>query len=217
MRFYDLLLRCYPRSFRERFGADMRRSFAADMTMRRAGGRVSRATFLLVTAQHAVWFGAIERLPKGPVMRSFFQFDIRAAYKSLRATPVVTAIALASLALGIGAITALFSILNGLVLKPLPVRDPGRLVLIDDGSWTDAIWEQVRPHTHTLFDGGFAWSETNFDLAESGRRDMANGAYASGEMFDVLGVQPVLGRAFTPADDVRGGGPDGAVAVISYG
>jgi putative ABC transport system permease protein len=217
MTFYDALLRCYPRSFRERFGADMRRSFEADLATRRTGSRISRAWFLFVTALHALWFGTFERLPKGPIMRSFFQFDVRAAYKSLRATPVVTAIALASLALGIGANTALFSILNGLVLKTLPVRDPERLVLIDDGSWTNAIWEQVRPHTRTLFDGGFAWSATSFDLAESGRRDMANAAYASGEIFDVLGVQPVLGRTFTSADDVRGGGPDGPVAVISYG
>lgn len=217
MKFYDSLLRWYPRKFRERYGADMRRAFAADLAIISSRPPLRRAAFLAATAVHAIWFGTLERFPKGPIMRSFFQFDIRAAYRSLRATPVVTAIALASLALGIGANTALFSILNGLVLKPLPVSEPERLALVDDGSWTNPIWEQIRPHSRELFDGAFAWSFTSFDLSESGRREMATGAYASGDIFDVLGTQAVLGRTFTAADDARGGGPDGAVAVISHG
>jgi putative ABC transport system permease protein len=216
MDFYESLLRCYPRSFRERFGADMRRAFAADYAEMQSQRPLRRARFLAATAVHAAWFGTLERFPKGPFMRSFFQFDIRAAYRSLRATPVVTAIALASLALGIGANTALFSILNGLVLKPLPVAEPERLARIN-GEWTNAIWEQLRPHSRELFDGGFAWSGGSFDLSKSGRREMATGAYASGDIFNVLGVKAVLGRTFTPADDTRGGGPDGAVAVISNG
>lgn len=216
MDFYESLLRCYPRSFRERFGADMRRAFAADFANVQSQGPARRAGFLAATAVHAAWFGTLERFPRGPFMRSFFQFDIRAAYRSLRATPVVTAIALASLALGIGANTALFSILNGLVLKPLPVHEPERLALLDDGSWTNPIWEQMRPHGRELFDGAFAWSATSFDLSESGKRDMTTGAYASGDIFKVLRVPAVLGRTFDTRDDVRGGGPDGAVAVVSH-
>jgi predicted permease len=216
MNFYESLLWCYPRSFRERFGADMRRSFASEMAAMQSKPSAVRAAFFLVTAIQAVWFGTLQRFPRGPNMRSFFQFDIRAAYRSLRATPVVTAIALASLALGIGANTALFSILNGLVMKSLPVREPERLVLVD-GEWTNAIWEQIRPHSRTLFDGAFTWAATNFNLSETGRRDMVNGAYASGDVFNVLGVAAVAGRTFTPADDVHGAGPDGPVAVISNG
>jgi putative ABC transport system permease protein len=216
VNFYESLLRCYPRSFRERFGPDMRRAFAADFAEAKSQGAARQAGFLAATAIHAIWFGTLERFPKGPLMRSFFQFDLRAAYRSLRATPVVTAIALASLALGIGANTALFSILNGLVLKPLPVAEPERLALLDDGSWTNTIWEQIRPHSRDLFDGAFAWSATSFDLSGSGQRDMATGAYASGDIFRVLGVKAALGRTFGLGDDVRGGGPDGAVAVISH-
>jgi len=193
----------------------MRRSFASEMASLHSKP-AARAGFFAATAIQAIWFGTLERFPKGPIMRSFFQFDIRAAYRSLRATPVVTAIALASLALGIGANTALFSILNGLVMKSLPVREPERLVLLD-GEWTNAIWEQIRPHSRELFDGAFTWSATSFNLSETGRRDTVTGAYASGDVFNVLGVSAIAGRTFSMADDVRGTGPDGPVAVISNG
>jgi predicted permease len=216
MNFYESLLWCYPRSFRERFGADMRRSFAAEMAAMQSRPSAARAAFLVATAIQAIWFGTLERLPKGPIMRSFFQFDIRAAYRSLRATPVVTAIALASLALGIGANTALFSILNGLVLKKLPVSAPEELVRIAAGSWTNPIWESVRRRAPEIANGAFAWSATSFNLAPSGEVDRVDGAYASGDVFRTLGVTAAAGRLFSAADDTRAFGPDGPVAVISY-
>ncbi|TAK17960.1 MAG: ABC transporter permease [Acidobacteria bacterium] len=216
MDFYVFLLRLYPRGFRERFGAGMRRAFAQDLAAATARGPFSRATFLAASAIHAVWFGTLERLPRGPVMRSFFQFDLRAASRSLRATPIVTAVALVSLALGIGANTALFSILNSLVLKPLPVRAPEELVRIDDGSWTNPIWEGIRNQAPTFTAGAFAWSATSFNLAKEGEVDRVDGAYASGDVFQTLGVTAAIGRLFTSADDTRAFGPDGPVAVLSY-
>ena len=149
-------------------------------------------------------------------MRSFLGFDLRDALRSLRATPVITFVAVLSLALGIGANTALFSILNGLVLKSLPVKAPEQLALIKDGSWTNPIWEGFRSRAPQLVDGAFAWSAGQFDLAATGQRDPVQGAYASGATFDVLGVKPEIGRLFTQADDVRGGGSDGPVVVISH-
>ncbi len=149
-------------------------------------------------------------------MRAFFIFDLQHAIRSLRATPVITAVAVLSLALGIGANTALFSILNGLVLKSLPVKAPQDLALIEGGSWTNPIWEGLRDRAPKLVDGAFAWAGGNFDLAATGQRDTVPGAYASGAIFDVLGINAELGRTFTPADDVRGGGPDGRVVVISH-
>ncbi len=122
-----------------------------------------------------------------------------------------------SLALGIGANTALFSILNGLVLKPLPVHEPERLVFLEDGSWTNPIWEQIRDRQIQLFDGAFAWSAERFNLSDHGATDYVDGAYVSGRMFDVLGIQAMRGRTLTEADDRRDGGPSGPVAVISYG
>jgi putative ABC transport system permease protein len=76
--------------------------------------------------------------------------DLRLALRALRATPIVTAVAVLSLALGIGANTAIFSIVNSLVLRRLPVKEPSRLMLITDGTtaalqyWTYPVWDQIR-------------------------------------------------------------------------
>ena len=146
--------------------------------------------------------------------------DLRDAFRALRATPIVTTVAILSLALGIGANTAIFSLINALLLRSLPVRDPHRLVQVLSAetrpSWSNPAWEQIRDRDKELFDGAFAYSPTRFDLAPGGETRFVNGVMASGAFFDVLGVAAVLGRTFTPADDVRGGGRDGPVAVISY-
>ena len=139
----------------------------------------------------------------------------RDAYRSLRGAPLVTTLAVVSLTLGIGANTALFSLVNSLILKSLPVREPGQLAALQDGSWTNFIWEEIRAREHDLFDGAFAWSAERFDLSTTGETDPIDGAYASGRMFDVLGVVPERGRLLSAADDVRAGGSEGAVAVIS--
>jgi len=68
----------------------------------------------------------------------------RDAYRSLRGAPLVTTLAVVSLTLGIGANTALFSLVNSLILKSLPVREPGQLAVLQDGSWTNFIWEEIR-------------------------------------------------------------------------
>ena len=133
--------------------------------------------------------------------------DVRDALRALRATPVISAVAVLSLALGIGANTAIFSILDSLMLRALPVKEPQRLVLLKDGSWTNPIWEQIRDRQDRLFDSAFAWSGTRFNLSASGPTDFASGIMASGRFFETLGVDPVLGRTFTPADDVRAAGP----------
>ncbi len=141
--------------------------------------------------------------------------DVRDALRSLAATPVVTAIAIASLALGIGANTALFSILNGLLLKQLPVREPQRLALVGQTEWTNPIWEQIRDRQAEFAERACAWSAQEFNLAASGRAEPVDGAYVSGDLFRTLGVDTTVGRPLTAADDVRGGGADGWAAVIS--
>jgi hypothetical protein len=148
--------------------------------------------------------------------------DLRDAFRALRATPLVTAVAILSLALGIGANTAMFSIVDALVLRSLPVRNADRLVLLtashrlENSAWSSPVWESIRDRP-TLFDGAFAYYGERFSLAQGGEIDPVDGLWASGRMFEVLGVDPVAGRLFTPDDDRRGGGPDGSVAVISYG
>ena len=226
-RLYAGLLRLYPAAFRDRYGREMCDSFSGDLAAVRATGPLAVARFCALSLFDALRFGAAERihptplsilssLPEGAPMRTLLTTELRDAWRSLRATPIVTAVAVLSLALGIGANTALFSILNGLVLKSLPVREPGALALLTDGDWTNPIWEEIRTRTPDLADGAFAWSAERFDLAERGETEPVDGAWVSGRMFEVLGVAAVRGRTITEADDVRGGGADGPVAVIGY-
>lgn len=144
---------------------------------------------------------------------------LRSAIRSLRATPLVTGVALLSLALGIGANTAIFSIIDALILRSLPVAHAERLTVVRSGetrrSWTNPIWEQLRERQE-LFDGAFAAGHSRFNAATSGEVDPVDGAFVSARYFEVLGVQPRLGRFFSLDDDRRGGGPDGPVVVISH-
>ena len=157
--------------------------------------------------------------------------DLRVAVRVLRAAPIVTGIAILSLALGIGANTAIFSLVNSLLLRTLPVPEPERLVIMTtDASagrritdaWNYGLWEEIRRRAPQMFGDAIAWSETGtprrLSLSTAGGEPQpVDGAYVSGDFFTTLGVPALLGRTFTSADDVRGGGPDGPVAVISHG
>jgi predicted permease len=151
--------------------------------------------------------------------------DLRLAVRSLRATPIVTAVAIVSLTLGIGANTAIFTLVNGLLLRALPVADPQRLVILGsktalrqgwEGQWSYQVWDQIRQRPE-LFDGAVTWSAARFNLAGGGKSQFVDGLWTNSSFFKTLGVPLLLGRTFTDADDVRGGGPSGAVAVLSYG
>jgi putative ABC transport system permease protein len=141
--------------------------------------------------------------------------DVRVALRGLRKSPGFAVVAIGTLALGIGANTALFSIFSSLILRPLPVRDPGSLALLTNGSWSYPIWQEIRAREADLFEGAVAWSAQRFDLSPGGKSDRVDGAYVSGRLFDVLGVTALRGRMIAPADD-GGAAPDGPVAVISH-
>jgi predicted permease len=128
-------------------------------------------------------------------------------------------VAVLSLALGIGANAAIFSIINSLLLRTLPVKDPTRLVLLTDTptharSWSYPIWLEIHRRQH-LFEDSAAWSSTRFDLSAGGQTQFVDGLWVSGSYFEALGVKAALGRTLTPRDDQRSGGADGPVAVIS--
>ena len=153
--------------------------------------------------------------------------DVRLALRLVRRSPGFAATIVLTLALGIGANAAIFGVVNSLLLRPLPVADPHRLVTISSDfaiargypagfGWTFAMWEALQPHV-PLFDGAIAWTPARFDLAQSGERQLVEGVFASGGYFATLGVPAIRGRTFTAADDRPGGGPEGPVAVISYG
>jgi putative ABC transport system permease protein len=146
---------------------------------------------------------------------------LKDSLRSLRAAPIVSVAAILSLALGIGASTAMFSILDALILRSLPVREPGRLMFVQFGddpqtSLTNPIWEAIQSQQTGVFESAAAWGNTRFDLAQGGQAIPANGMFVSGSFFDALGVRAVIGRTLTAADDIRGGGPAGPVAVISH-
>jgi putative ABC transport system permease protein len=104
--------------------------------------------------------------------------DIRAGIRALLASRAISAAAALTLALAMGAITALFSVANGLMLRPLPVSDPQRLVTITSetalrfgfqagAGWSYAMWERLRERG-AAFDGAFAWILQPLDLAQTG-------------------------------------------------
>ena len=97
--------------------------------------------------------------------------DLRNGFRQIAWNPGFTAIAVLTLALGIGANTALFSIFNSLILRPLPVRDPGRLALLTDGSWSYPIWNEIAIRETELFDGTFAWSPRGSTCRPAVRRN----------------------------------------------
>ena len=153
--------------------------------------------------------------------------DLRFAARQLRLNPGFAAVAVLSLALGIGANTAIFQLVNAVRLRSLPVQKPAELAYIDfargsmrsgwfstrSARFTYAQWEQVRDRQQA-FSGLLAWSSTQFNLAAAGETRYAQGLFVSGDFFRVLGVQPLVGRTFTAEDDRVGCGSPGAV--VSY-
>ncbi len=148
--------------------------------------------------------------------------DFRYAVRMLRKSPAFTIIAVLSLALGIGANTAIFSLINALLLRPLPVPEPERLIIVLANThgpeqlpfFTYTIFRAIQQQTQA-FSRVFTWGSHDFQM--NARPDMVHvpGMFASGDYFAGLGVPPQLGRIFTPADDKPEGGKDGPVAVIS--
>ncbi len=150
--------------------------------------------------------------------------DLAYAFRQLKLAPSFTTVAVLSLALGIGANTAIFQLIDAVRLRTLPVEDPSRLAVIDyppkssrSGNWstrsarfTSAQVDYLTQHQQT-FDSVMSWSATRFNLADGGEPRYAEGVFVSGNFFDVLGVRPQLGRFLTPEDDVRACPNPGAV------
>jgi putative ABC transport system permease protein len=159
-------------------------------------------------------------------MQTLWQ-DIRHSLRLLRLNPGFTTVAILSLALGIGANTAIFQLLDAVRLRTLPVKDPQQLAIVrlEKHNWsagrhhgryaeiTNPQWEQVRDHQEG-FSSIFAWAENDFNLAPSGEARYAHGMYVSGDFFKVLETQPLIGRLLSVEDDRRGCGAP--AAVVSY-
>lgn len=148
--------------------------------------------------------------------------DLRYSLRMLRKSPTFTGVAILSLALGIGANTSIFSLIDALLLRPLPVPDSDRLVslLLDSGNGRPqsylsyAIFQELAKQKQ-IFSGVFTWAGHQFQMRSGGEMTHVDGALASGEYFSTLGVRPEIGRTLTSEDDQPSGGKAGPVAVIS--
>jgi putative ABC transport system permease protein len=153
--------------------------------------------------------------------------DIRYGLRQLIKSPVFTLIAVLTLALGIGANTAIFSVVNAVLLKPLPFPDAHQLVAVGmtDTGRTDSATElssfsypdffDYREQNRTLANMAI-YHDRAFALTNENGATSLRGVTASAEFFDVLGTKPVLGGNFARADELPGGGPGGFKVVISY-
>ena len=149
--------------------------------------------------------------------------DLRFGLRVLRKSPGFTAVAVLTLALGIGANTAIFSLINTVMLRFLPVPNPQELMDVlrvparagapPVPSFTNALWEQFREN-QDIFSSVYSWSSGRFNLSQGGAARYVNGIFTSGSYFNTLGVRPAIGRLFGPADDQRG---CPSFAVLSYG
>jgi predicted permease len=154
--------------------------------------------------------------------------DFRLGLRALRKSPVFSLTAILTIALGIGANTAIFTLLYGLILRSLPVSNPGQLAWISIVSaWTNSssgnsgipyrMLAQLQQVQHS-FVGISAWRGIGVSMVDSdGTIRLFNAATASGNAFSLLGTRPYLGRLIAPDDDIRGGPATGWPVVIDYG
>src|SRR3954468_2601261 len=154
--------------------------------------------------------------------------DIRYGLRQLIKHPGFSAIAILTLALGIGANTAIFSVVNAVLLKPLPFPASEELVALGGVDQTETAQP---PRLYSLSFPDFAdfreqnrsfssmavYRDRSLGLVDEQGAQSVRGEKVSGEFFDVLGTRPVLGRGFTRADEQAGGGPGGYKVVISDG
>src|SRR5258708_5178029 len=142
-------------------------------------------------------------------------YDVRYAFRTLRKNPILTVVALLSLGIGIGANTAIFTIMDRVLLRTLPVRQPEQLVLLaSPGGWsgfvdtgyTDEVvlswpkYRSLRDQSNAIFDGLIARFPFPVSLASQTQTDRSRGELVTGNYFDVLGVRPALGRLVSNED-----------------
>jgi predicted permease len=138
--------------------------------------------------------------------------DVRYGARMLLKNPAFTLIAVLALALGIGANSAIFSVVNTLLLRPLPYKNPDQLVVV----WENATHQGFPKNTpsaanfidwqkqNTVFQGMAAFAERSFNLTGVGEPERLDGRRVSANLFDLLGVRPIIGRNFVPDEDKPG-------------
>lgn len=240
-RVYRLLLLAYPSHFRERFGAEMTTAFVELVRDRRTSGGVP--------AVAAVWVGALadvsrnawalrtssragrNKLDRGRAMHNFwssFLHDVRYAGRTMRRAPGTAAVVVVTMALGIGASSAIASLARAVMLRPLPYRDPGGLLTIWNDTPTGAqitsgwlgpqlgerLSPMAPPYLADLRERTTAFAEIvgvspswEMTLTGAGEATTVQALYVSDGMLNILGLAPAAGRDLTMADHQPGAAP----------
>lgn len=227
---FSASLLAYPHAFRRRFGASMTDTFLARHASASRRGAGTHARFVVYTVGHTIASGFAERgaalvrrvwwpshqahiyTPDGrhAMLWDAIVADVRQALRRAVKTPLVTTLTVAALALGIGANSAIFAVVDGVLLRPLPYRDPGRLIML----WSDARKEgrqqnPISPANYLDFKRSNQTLErleayfsfiSRLPLVIDGPTEMAYGATITPGMFELLGREPMLGRSFREDD-----------------
>jgi len=142
--------------------------------------------------------------------------DTAYAFRLLRRAPAFAAAMILVMALGIGATTGVFGLLDGLVFRSLPVHAPDRLVYFTTPSFSYPVFSEIRARGSRVFSSVAAWDMDRQYVAWSGALEPTEILMASGEFYFTIGIAAVLGRTFNEDDDRIGGGRAGLVALISH-
>jgi predicted permease len=166
--------------------------------------------------------GSWKRTSQAQMLRDLI-LDLRFAARSFLRNPGFSAVVVLTLALGIGANTAVFGLMDAVMLRMMPIREPGQLVFVNiagtqglNGGPPYPAFELLREKAKS-FESIAAFSGSNIELTINGVREQTQGVWVSGNFYSVLGAQPLLGRPLLASDDeiVGQGGSAGPVAVIS--
>ncbi len=227
---FRALVRLYPRAGRHDYGAAMLAMLDQRMRQhrtlpirRRRHGFVFREAVGLLGGAARQWAEALRSgrpahrpllLPGiGDVMLGFPQ-DLRYAFRNLLGNPSFAGVAIITIGLGVGANTAIFSIVNAVLLQPLPYAEPDRLVRIWPGdNITKALHESLQRES-TVYVDTTVWAGWGFTITGVEEPESVSGAVVATNHFDVLGARPVLGRAFRGEDSVSG---NDDVVLLSHG
>jgi putative ABC transport system permease protein len=205
-------------AFVEASAADkLRRGMTRDQAMHAARSEMGSANAVKHHIRSGAWESRVET----------FWRDLWYGVRTVARSPGFTVVAILTLALGIGANTAIFQLLDAVRLRNLPVVNPRELTVIrladlpgKRGSQetvypalNNPLWEYIREH-QKVFSQVLAWSPTNLGITEGDHERLVQGLWVSGDFFNVLGVRPAMGRVFIASDDRPGCGASGVV--VSY-
>jgi predicted permease len=219
-RLFRALLTLYPGEFRDEYGREVAMVFA-DRYRDARGIREHARLWVEAIA------GVLREAPKEHV-RMLLQ-DLRYAWRIARRSPAFTVTAVATLALGIGANTAIFQLIEAVAFRPLPVTRPHDLAEVrivggnkgfgvNPGRYTQLtrpMWQEIRDHQQA-FSGAFAWAQVDLRIGEISNLQRVSGLVVTGAFFDVLGIRPVRGRLIEPADERVPCPPSKAVVSHDY-